>query len=165
MQKIRKLAAVLAMVAGGSAFAETTFTAANGPKCKDASKPEFGLWTCPGPAGYAVRFADEGNVVSLTLAPSGSIANAEPTAQWRGAGQAFGDKVQWIMRSGLPRAAVIRTWRRPDDDEREIQELSIFVIDGKRACTYGAVDIHQATANETALAKAEEAAGSRCPER
>jgi hypothetical protein len=147
------------------ALADTTFTAASGPSCKDDSKPEFGLWTCPGPAGYAARFGDEGNMVSLTLAPARAIDRAGPTAQWRGAGKAFGDKVQWIMRDGVPRAAVIRTWRRPDDDEREIQELSIFAIDGKRACAYGAVDIHQARANEVALAKGEEAAGSRCPKK
>jgi hypothetical protein len=165
MRKILGLAAVLAMVAVGSALADATFTAARGSKCKDESKPEFGLWTCPGPAGYTARFADEGNMVSLTLAPSGSIAKAGPTAQWRGAGKAFGDKVQWIMRDGVPRAAVIRTWRRADDDEREIEELSVFGIDGKRACTIAAVDIHQARANEVALAEAEEAAGSRCPEK
>jgi hypothetical protein len=163
MLKNLRLAVVLTMVAGGSALADTTFTAASGPKCKDESKPEFSLWTCPGPAGYAARFADEGNIVSLTLAPSGSIANAAPTAQWRGAGKAFGDKVQWILRGGVPRAAVIRSWRRPDDDEREIQELSVFVIDGKKACAFGAVDIREAEANVLALAKAEEAAGGRCP--
>jgi hypothetical protein len=162
MRKILRLAAVLTMLVGGSALADTTFTSASGPKCKVESKPEFALWTCPGPAGYAVRFADEGNIVSLTLAPSGSIANAAPTAQWRGAGNAFGDKVQWILRGGVPRAAVIRSWRR-DDDEREIQELSVFVIDGKRACPFGAVDIREAEANDLALAKAEEAAGRRCP--
>jgi hypothetical protein len=99
------------MLAGRSALADTTFTAASGPKCKDESRPEFGLWTCPGPAGYAARFADEGNMVSLTLAPSGWIARAGPTAQWRGAGKAFGDKVQWIMRGGAPRAAEVRRMR------------------------------------------------------
>ena len=165
MQKTLELAAVLAMVMSGSALADTTFTAASGPKCKDESKPEFGLWTCPGPAGYAVRFADEGNMVSVTLAPSALVAKAESTAQWRGAGKAFGDKVQWIMRGGAPRAAVIRTWRRQDDDEREIQELSGFAIDGPKACAYAAVDIHLAKANEAALARAEEAADSRCPKR
>ncbi|WP_315761444.1 hypothetical protein [Bradyrhizobium sp. SZCCHNS2005] len=164
MLKIPGLTSVLAMVVVGSALADTAFTAASGPKCKDDSKPDFGLWTCPGPAGYAVRFADEGNMVSLTLAPSGKIANVGPTAQWRGAGKAFGDKVQWIVRGGAPRAAVIRTWRRPDDDEREIEELSVFAIDGKRACTYASVDIHRTRANELALAKAEQAAASRCPE-
>jgi len=162
MRKTLKLVAVLTTSAGGSALADTTFTAASGPKCKDESKPEFGLWTCPGPAGYAVRFADEGNVVSLTLAPSGSIANAAPTAQWRGAGKVFGDKVQWIMRSGVPRAAVIRAWRRAGDDDREIQELSVFAIDDKRACPVGAVDIHQPKASDLALAKAEEAVGGHC---
>jgi hypothetical protein len=165
MRKILGLAAVLAMVAVGSALADTTFTAASGPKCKDESKPGFDLWTCPGPAGYAVRFADEGNMVSLTLAPSGSIAKAGPTAQWRGAGKAFGGKVQWIIRGGVARAAVIRTWRRPDEEEREIQELSIFTIDGLKACAYAAIDIHVAYANEAALARAEKAADSRCPKR
>jgi hypothetical protein len=103
--------------------------------------------------------------VSFTLAPAASIAKISPTAQWRGAGKAFGDKVQWILRGGVPRAAVIRTWRRQDDDEREIEELSVFAVDGLKACTYAAVDIHVASANEAALARAEEAAGSGCPKR
>lgn len=165
MRKIMGLAVVLAITVVSGARADPTFTAANGPKCKEESKAEFNLWTCPGPAGYAVSFADEGNMVSLTLAPSSLIENARPTAQWRGATKAFGDKVQWIMRGGVPRAAVIRTWRRSDDDEREIHELSVFAIDSGRACSYGAVDIHQKKANEVALAKAEEAAASRCPEK
>ncbi|HWX76571.1 MAG TPA: hypothetical protein VNY32_03800 [Candidatus Acidoferrales bacterium] len=59
----------------------------------------------------------------------------------------------------------IRTWRRQDDDEREIQELSVFAIDGPKACAYAAVDIHLAKANEAALARAEAAADSRCPKR
>jgi hypothetical protein len=67
------------------------------------------------------------------------------------------------MRGGVPRAAVIRTWRRSDGDEHEIQELSVFAIDGSKACAYAAVDIHIAKANEAALARAEEAADSRCP--
>ena len=54
---------------------------------------------------------------------------------------------------------MIRTWRRQDDDEREIEELSVFAVDGLKACTYAAVDIHVASANEAALARAEEAAG------
>ena len=103
-------------------------------------------------------------MVSLTLAPSGSIAKVGPTAQWRGAGRAFGGTVQWIIRGGIPRAAVIRTWRRVDGDEREIQELSVFAIDGRKACAYGAIDIHIAKANEAALAGAETAADSGCPE-
>jgi hypothetical protein len=161
MQKIA-IAALLSMLAG-SAFAEAMTTPASGPKCKDKSAPELGLWTCPGPGGYAVRFADEGNIVSFTIAPARLMEKTDPTTQWRGAGDAFGKKLQWVMRDGVPKAAVIRTWRR-GEDEREIQELTVFAIDGKRACVYGAVPARQVKANELALAKAEESAGTRCPE-
>jgi hypothetical protein len=66
------------------------------------------------------------------------------------------------MRGGVPRAAVIRTWRRKNDDESELQELSVFAIDRGRACAYGAVDIRKPRANDAALALANEAAESRC---
>jgi len=153
---------LLLSLLAGSARADTIFTPASGPKCKQESKEGFGLWTCPGPAGYAVRLADEGNMVALTIAPARSIEKAPPTAQWRGAGKAFGDKVQWIVRNGVPRAAVIRTWRRTDDDESEIQELSVFSIDRAKACAYGAVDVHRPEANAAALALAKQAADGRC---
>ncbi|MCG2640350.1 MULTISPECIES: hypothetical protein [Bradyrhizobium] len=159
-------ATALALAGAGSAFGQTPFTPAMGPACKDQCKEGFGLWTCPGPAGYVVRFADEGNIVSLMIAPRRAIEKVQgPTAQWRGAGKAFGDKVQWIMRAGVPRAAVIRTWSRVGDDEREIQELSVFAINGEKACLVGAVEIHTDKANAAALARAEQAADSRCPEK
>ncbi|MBW7964943.1 hypothetical protein HYH07_21585 [Bradyrhizobium sp. BR 10261] len=159
-------ATALALAGAGSAFGQTPFTPATGPACKDQSREGFGLWTCPGPAGYVVRFADEGNIVSLTIAPRRAIEKVQgPTAQWRGAGKAFGDKMQWIMRAGVPKAAVIRTWSRVGDDEREVQELSVFAINGDKACLFGAVEIHTDKANVVALARAEEAADSRCPEK
>ncbi|WP_225130322.1 MULTISPECIES: hypothetical protein [Bradyrhizobium] len=100
-------------------------------------------------------------MVALTIAPSRATEKAGTTAQWRDSGKAFGEKVHWVMRGGIPRAAVIRTWRRADDDS-EVQELSVFAIEGAKACAYGTVDIHMANANEAALAKADEAAGSGC---
>ncbi|WP_298876899.1 hypothetical protein [uncultured Bradyrhizobium sp.] len=160
------LATALALTGAGGAFGQTPFTPATGPTCKDQSKEGFGLWTCPGPAGYVVRFADEGNIVSLTIAPRRAIEKVQgPTAQWRGAGKALGDKVQWIMRGGVPRAAVIRTWSRVGDDEREVQELSVFAINGEKACLVSAVEIHTDKANAAALARAEQAADSHCPEK
>jgi hypothetical protein len=153
---------LLSLIAGG-ALADPVFTPASGPKCRDESKEGFGQWTCPGAAGYAVRFSDEGNIVAVTIAPARSIDKAPPTAQWQGAGKAFGDKVQWVMRGGVPRAAVIRTWRRKGgDDESEIQELSVFAINRSTACAYGAVDIHSPQANEAALVLANQAAKRRC---
>ena len=73
----------------------------------------------PGPAGYAICFADEGNIVVVAIVPRKAIGDAIPSASWRGIGKLFGDKVQWVMRYGRPVAAVVRTWRR-DDFEREI---------------------------------------------
>lgn len=158
--------AALALAAPGTASGQTPFTPAKGPACKDQSKEFVGAWTCPGPAGYVVHFFDEGNVVSLTIAPRRSIDKLqEPTAQWRGAGKVFGEKVQWIMRAAVPKAAVIRTWSRVGDDEREVQELSVFAINGEKACLFGAVEVHTDKANDVALARAEQAADSRCPEK
>jgi hypothetical protein len=139
------------------------FSDAKGPKCHDYSKPEFGDWTCPGPGNYAVRFTDEGNIVSLTFAPAQSVRKVKPTAHWLGANKAFGDKVEWIVRGGVPKAAVVRTWRRGDvNDTTEIQELSVFTIDKTEACSYSAVDVHHPNASETAAAQAEQAADMQC---
>lgn len=157
------LFALLVGVLPVAVHAETLFSDANGPKCQDHSKPEFGDWTCPGPGGYAVRFTDEGNIVSLTFAPARSIRKVEPTAHWLGANKVFGDKVEWIVRAGVPRAAVIRTWRRKDvDDTTEIQELAVFTVDRAGACAFSAVDVHHPKANETAAAQAEQAADRQC---
>jgi hypothetical protein len=162
MQRIAIVLPLLSLIVG-NALADTIFTPASGPKCKDKSNEHVSVWTCPGPAGYAVQFFDEGNFVGLTIAPARSIDKAGWTATWRGASKAFGDKVQWVMRGGKPTAAVIRTWRRKDgDDESEIQELSVFTVDGARACTYGVVGVDQPRANHVALAHAQQAAERRC---
>ena len=162
----RKLAVVIVLGISGfhGALAQSKFTPATGPACKDESTDELGLWTCPGPAGYVVSFADEGNIVSVTIAPRSAIEKVSgPTAQWRGAGKSFGDKVQWIMRAGVPRAAVIRTWRRVGKNEKELQELSVFAISGANACLIASIDVHADKANDAALARAQQAANAGCP--
>jgi hypothetical protein len=42
----------------------------------DESKDEFGLWTCPGPAGYAVRFADTDKANEAALARAEQAADS-----------------------------------------------------------------------------------------
>ena len=162
----RALAGAIVLGISGvhGALAQSTFTPSTGSACKDESTDELGLWTCPGPAGYVVSFADEGNIVSVTIAPRSAIEKLSgPTAQWRGAGKSFGDKVQWIMRAGVPRAAVIRTWRRVGENEKELQELSVFAISGANACLVGSVDVHADKANDAALVRARQAANAGCP--
>ncbi|MFB6417104.1 MULTISPECIES: hypothetical protein [Bradyrhizobium] len=164
MRRELVVAIVLGISGVHGALAQSKFTPATGPACKDESTDELGVWTCPGPAGYVVSFADEGNIVSVTIAPRSAIEKVSgPTAQWRGARKSFGDKVQWIMRAGVPRAAVIRTWRRVGEDEKELQELSVFAISGAKACLVGSVDVHADKANDVALARAQQAANAGCP--
>ena len=83
-----------------------------------------------------------------------------------GAGKSFGDKVQWVVRDGRPKAAVLRIWRRkgPDDDT-EIQELAVFAINQRLVCAYAMVDTHRPNANETAAHQAEAAADWQCTEK
>jgi hypothetical protein len=148
------------------ARAETQFTDAKGAYCKDHSKEGFSDWVCPGPGGYAIKFTDEGNMVSLTIAPARSIDDAQATAQWPGANKAFGDKVEWIVRDGEPKAAIIRTWRRKSvEDTTEVQELSVFAINSDVVCSYAAVNARHAHANEEAAAQADRAADWRCPKK
>jgi hypothetical protein len=143
---------------------KAVFSPASGVVCKDYSKEEFGYWVCPGPANYAVAFMDEGNLAGLTIGPARLVRTAAMTAQWLGASKVFGEKVQWIVREGTPKAAVVRIWRREDvSNPREIQELAIYAIDGEKACAYAAVDIHRPNANELAFDQAVQAAGEGCP--
>jgi hypothetical protein len=162
----RALVAAALVLMLTAARAETVFTATNGRECKDSSKPEFGDWICPGPGGYAVHFMDEGNMVGVTIGPSRSVRATPATSRWMGAGKAFGDKVQWMVRGDRPKAAVLRIWRRKGlDDDTEIQELAVFAINERLVCPYAVVDIHHPDANETAAHEAEAAADWQCTEK
>ncbi|MCP3395264.1 hypothetical protein NLM27_41775 [Bradyrhizobium sp. CCGB12] len=139
------------------------FSPARGPTCKDHSKPEFGYWVCPGPAGYTVEFMDEGNLAALSFKTASKNRKTGSTAEWLGAGNVFGDKVQWLLLDGIPKSAIVRIWRRKDvNDLTELQELAIFSLDGATACARDAIDARLPNANDVALARAELAARSGC---
>lgn len=161
---IRSLAIAAAVVALSAtiAHADIVYTATGGPTCNAASRDGLGEWTCPGPAGYVVRFLDEGNVAAVAIGSNRrAISRMENTAQFRGAGRVFGDKIQWYLVDGKPRAAVIRTWRL-DDAERETQQLDVYAIDRTGACIVESINVKTTSANERALARATEAARSGC---
>jgi hypothetical protein len=74
--------------------------------------------------------------------------------------------MQWVVRDGAPKAAVIRIWRRqsPQDDS-EIQELAVFAINQRIVCRFANIDIHRPNANDVAAREAEVAAAWSCPEK
>jgi hypothetical protein len=135
---------------------------ATGPTCVDLQpRREFGSWRCPGPAGYAVTFFDEGNVVSVAFGIAGrERALVEQDLMWQGAGKVFGDKVEWRLRDGRPFAAIIRIWCQDGDDV--IEELLVAKVEMAGSCRVGAVDVRRREANVAARELADSAVGFRC---
>ncbi|MBN9002469.1 MAG: hypothetical protein J0H75_10560 [Rhizobiales bacterium] len=149
-------------MSSSTSHADVVYTATSGPTCRDASRDWLGEWTCPGPAGYVVRFLDEGNIAAVAIGPRRRVnSGIENASQFRGAGRVFGDKMQWLVVDGKPRAAVLRTWRL-DDAEREQQQLDVYAIDGDSACVVESINVRTPAANERALARATAAAQSGC---
>jgi hypothetical protein len=160
--------------------AAVIYTPTKGPTCRDFSKPEFGDWACPGPGGYVTRFTDEGNIVSVSVGPrsgftdEGNIvsvsvgprsrANEQVTAQFRGSGKVFGDKVEWHLVGGVPKSAVLRMWYR-DENDKELQTLEVFLLEPHRACSFGSIDARRSDANELASQRAEYATHSNCSDK
>jgi hypothetical protein len=161
-------AIILTSVLASGASANSIFLPASGPSCLDRSKESFGLWRCPGPAGYVVEFSDEGNMVGIGFAKSSlRRADIEDAAQWQGSGKVFGDKIQWVMQGGKPGAAIIRIWRNKVSEEgnnQEIQELAVFKLGEPKACQYAAVNVKQPSANEVAEKYAVDSLTRNCPE-
>ena len=156
------LVAILAVLSTTASRADVVYTATSGPTCRDASRGSLGEWACLGPAGYVVRFLDEGNIAAVAIGPRRRVnSRMENTSQFRGAGRVFGDKMQWLVIGGKPRAAVLRTWRL-DDAEREQQQLDVYAIDGDVACIVESINVKTPSANEQALARATAAAQSGC---
>jgi hypothetical protein len=161
--------ALLLSVVAGSAQAGVVFTPAEGPTCRDYSKPMFGHRVCPGPGNYVMGFTDEGNIAGVSIGPrSRAPYKLDVVSQFRGAGRVFGPRVEWHTDNGKPRAAILRIWRIstiPSDREKEVQELEVFAINGVISCTFATVEATQPNANSKAAAFAEEAMLHHCIER
>ncbi|MGY3694566.1 hypothetical protein ACVIGA_004646 [Bradyrhizobium sp. USDA 3240] len=157
--------AVACLLAAGSALAgeRSVYTPTKGPKCIDGSRKYEDDWSCPGPAGYAVEFSDEGNLAAVSIRPSGRKAGASYV--FRGRGRIFGDVVDWRLVDDTPTSAVLRVWRaviQTDGAETEIQELAVFKVTPQEFCRVASVDARQPAANEAARRLASEAAGMPC---
>jgi hypothetical protein len=165
--------ATLPLFVFGQAAADSVFSATSGPSCLNLSKYPDDLrvntWRCPGPGGYVVEFADEGNIAGIGFA-KGRLRDSkiDQAASWRGAGKVFGNKLQWVMQDGKPGAVILRIWRidtREDGDEQEVQELAVFRLEPTRARQYATVNARQPSANAIAEQQALDALRSSCPEK
>lgn len=168
MRTLMTTSAMVVLAFTARASAESVFLPTAGPSCHDHSKEAVSLWNCPGPNGWVVSFFDEGNMAGIGFARAKLNDTRIPiTANWRGSGKVLGDKVQWLVQSGKPLAAIIRTWRNDPDDkgnDREVQELAIFKLEDRKACQYAKVNARQASANEQAEKLAIDSLNRNCPE-
>lgn len=149
MNWIMVAASVLVTIPTAS-FAETfLYTPTRGPGCIDRSKPSLEVRTCAGVAGFAVVLSDEGNLVSFGIRYPGEPS--VPSAHvWRGAGQMFGELVEWRMEGGSPTHAVLRAWRTTtakDGSESVANELLVFRVRRSASCLVGSIDVRKPNAN------------------
>ncbi|MDF0498167.1 hypothetical protein [Bradyrhizobium yuanmingense] len=149
------------MLVAAEAFASdrSVYTPANGSSCVDASRENFGSWTCPGPGGYRIDFSDEGNIAGVAIRPS-RAARREGYA-FRGAGTVFGDRVEWILTNGVPEAAILRIWRAEGDDGI-VQELIVLKVTPAGSCRIASVSTKRPDANDLAREEASHASQRSC---
>src|SRR5258708_22613938 len=158
-------AAILSCCPLALAQERSVYTATSGPQCRDASRAQFGRWSCPGPGGFEVAFFDERNLVAVALRRSGHSPYRAVTATWPGAGKVFGERIEWLMgERQVPHAAIIRTWEI-GEDERTKEAVRIFAIDAQGSCEFTTIDARRPFANEEARRGAELALRERCPNR
>jgi len=142
----------LAAIAGAAAYAsEGAYTPTHGPSCVGRSWVEFETWRCPGPSGYVVEYTDEGNLAGIAIwAPTGKRQVPSATS-WRGSGKVFGDRLEWRLDGGQPKAAILRIWRvdtATQGGEHEVEELILLKTLPAGACRVASIKARQAGANE-----------------
>jgi hypothetical protein len=151
------------------ATAGNVFTPTGGSSCPGSSRQQVNVWRCPGPGGFFAEYADEGNMVAVTIAGKATRRRGDAaTVTFRGSGKVFGDKLQWLVEGGRPQAAILRVWRMETSQEgaeNEVQELIVFKVQSASACRYAVVKASQPSANELAVARALEASSAACPEK
>jgi hypothetical protein len=146
------IALTFASTAAASA-AQSLYTATRGTACKDASKAYFSVRRCPGPAGYAAEYADEGNVAAVALwIPGPTSRRAAASVVWRGGGRVFGDLLEWRLDGENPVAAILRIWRIDDarlaGGNEAQEELVLLKVRAEGSCRVATVSARRPNANE-----------------
>jgi hypothetical protein len=146
--------------------AQSVYTTTRGPACKDGSKAHFKVWRCPGPAGYAAEYSDEGNLAAVALwIPGRTSRRAATSVVWRGGGRVFGDLLEWRVDRENPMAAILRIWRidasSAGGSERR-EELVLLKLRPEGSCRVVTVPARRPSANEVVRAMSSQVAAMPC---
>jgi hypothetical protein len=154
-------AALLFALSCPAVAAESVYTDAIGKACADTGDSQGAMSRCPGPAGYAVVFTDEGNVVDARFGPRGHEKNLGGL-QWSGGVDA--KKVEWRIEGGHPVAAIFRLSKMNPETAQSHGFLAVARVTAQGGCLIEMVDAASSSANENARRVADARAGSFvCP--
>jgi hypothetical protein len=165
--RIARLAFALTIASTAAAnAAQSLYTTTRGPACKDGSNAHFSVWRCPGPAGYAAEYSDEGNLASIALwLPGRTSRRATTSVVWRGSGRVFGDLLEWRIDRENPVAAILRIWRidgsSPGGSEPK-EELVLLKVRPEGSCRVATVPTRRPNANEVVRTMSSQVAAMHC---
>jgi hypothetical protein len=135
----------LVTIAGPTALmaAESIVMPTAGPACKwTDSDNEVSVWHCPGPAGYAVGFADFTTRVHLSLYLDGQKPSVLTSVDWSPGSLGMGSRIEWRMANGKPFAAIVGRWRSLEEDpalSAAIEEMLVVKVTSNGGCAVGTV--------------------------
>jgi hypothetical protein len=157
---MRLAACFMLLLATAASAAESVYTEAE-KGCLDIgdkrAEQQGVMLRCKGPAGYAVVFTDEGNVVDARFGPRGREKNIGGL-QWTGAIDA--KKVEWRMEDGHPVAAIFRISKMNPETSESRLYLAVAKVTAKGGCLIDLVDARATDANSNARNVADTRAGA-----
>jgi hypothetical protein len=165
--RIARLAVALTIASTAAASAaQSLYTTTRGPACKDASKAYFSVRRCPGPAGYAAEYSDEGNVAAVALwIPGPTSRRAATSVVWRSGGRVFGDLLEWRIDRENPVAAILRIWRIDASSaggDEALEELVLLKVRPEGSCRVVTVPARRPNANEVVRAMSSQVDSMPC---
>jgi hypothetical protein len=159
------IALMVASTAAASA-AQSLYTGTRGPGCKDGSNAHFSVWRCPGPAGYAAEYSDEGNLAGIALwIPGRTNRRAATSLIWKGGGRVFGDLLEWRVDREKPVAAILRIWRIDASSAggtEAQEELVLLKVRPEGSCRVVTVPARRPNANEVVRAMSSRVVSMPC---
>jgi hypothetical protein len=146
--------------------AGSVYTRTSGPECKDDSIAEFSRRRCPGPAGYAAEYSDEGNMAGVAVwIPGPTRRRAATYLVWRGGGRVFGDLLEWRIDRDRPVAAILRIWRvdasSAGRDETQ-EELVLLKLRPEGSCRVATMRARRSDANQAVRKMSSQIASMPC---
>ena len=93
--------------------------------------------------GYSVTIGDMTTRIGIEFGPRGNEkALLDDDLFWAPANTGVGDRIEWRINNGKSFAAIVDTWRLPDDGGKPVEEILIAKVTQSGSCQVGTVSAH-----------------------